>query len=169
MDRYIQSSISSEYHKFAQGLSQTTMFDEYIRGKICCLGIEVSGGRNKDGELHLRRIFMANLISSKCSTALDDTLSSNNNSKRVANDGASTQCNRKSITNKVNEPVNTSRAANIDSSKLVKGVHKNKKISLPTHLQSTATFYVANFLSYQEKEPDNTSFALTENDKCAKS
>ena len=52
---YIESSIPEEYKTFAKGLSETTMFDEYIRGKIFSLGINI--GRNtKEGKIMLRRL-----------------------------------------------------------------------------------------------------------------
>ena len=52
---YIESSIPEEYQTFAKGLSETTMFDEYIRGKIFSLGINI--GRNtKEGKIMLRRL-----------------------------------------------------------------------------------------------------------------
>ena len=64
MEHYINSSIPEEYQEFAKGLSETTMFDEYIRGKIFSLGINV--GRNtKDGEIMLKRM---------CKSKLDQSL-----------------------------------------------------------------------------------------------
>ena len=52
---YIDSSIPEEYAEFAKALSETTMFDEYIRGRIFALGINI--GRNtKDGEMMLKRL-----------------------------------------------------------------------------------------------------------------
>ena len=52
---YIESSLPEEYQTFAKGLSETTMFDEYIRGKIFSLGINI--GRNtKEGKIMLRRL-----------------------------------------------------------------------------------------------------------------
>lgn len=143
------------------------MFDEYIRGRICSLGINVVGC-NKDGELHITKISKKKreFLSSNSSIASDDSVSSSNYTENGTIDCSSIECNSQTIVKKDNEPGNTSKT-NIDSnSKFMKGVYKTKKIFLPTHFQSTTSF-VTNFLPHQE-EPDNTSSALTEKDNVPK-
>ena len=164
----MEYSISPEYHNFVNELSQTTMFDEYIRGKISSLGINIVG-INKDGELHLTKMMSKmkrESLSSTPSTTSDDSVFSNNyTEKGPPISCCSVECDSKTIMKKDNEAKNISKT-NIDGSKGMKEGYKTRKLSLPTPFQSTTSF-ITNFFPQQD-QPDNTSSTLTERDNVPK-
>ena len=165
----MESSVSSEYHEFMKELSQTTMFEEYIRSRICSLGITVAG-KSKDGKLHLTKITKKKRkrLSTTSSSNSDNVMSSNNCRK---NGIVRVKCNTKvnNNTREANQPENVSRT-NIDSSNITKKVLAQSTSILQTtddsHQQHTNSS-ITNFLS-NNVDSDNTSSFLTEKDTVPK-
>jgi hypothetical protein len=50
---YLNKCLATDYHKFVQNLTQTSMFDEYLRGRIKSMGIQVLS--NNGAVFQLRR------------------------------------------------------------------------------------------------------------------
>ena len=155
----MQSSVSPFYHEFMLDLSQTTMFEEYIRGRICSLGITVAR-KSKDGNLHLtkRSKTIRRRLSSNSSFNSDNSMSS----KYYMENGITrVKCNIKLSTREDNQPPNVART-NIDNSNNMKIVANSTSILQPTHFQrmnSSITHVLSHCI-----ESDSTSFFLTEKD-----
>ncbi len=52
---YVYRSLDLDFHEFVNNLSQTAMFDEYLRSRIKAMGIEVVATSAGGTSLRLRR------------------------------------------------------------------------------------------------------------------
>ena len=155
----MQSSVSPCYHEFMLDLSQTTMFEEYIRGRICSLGISVVR-KSKNGDLQLtkRSKRLRKSLSSTSSITSDNSVSSQHCMENFITDE---KRNSKLSTREDNQPANFART-NIDNSKNTKIVANSTSILQSAHSQRK-NFTDAHIFSHYV-ESDNTSSFLTEKD-----
>ena len=155
----MQSSVSPCYHEFMLDLSQTTMFEEYIRGRICSLGITVVR-KSKDGDLHLtkRSKKLRKSLSSTSSITSDNSVSSQHCMENFITD----EKRKSKLSNREeSEPANFGRT-NIDNSKNTKIVTNSTSILQTAHSQRMNSTNAHIFSHYVES--DNTSSFLTEKD-----